>query len=186
MNHRVTTLLLAATLGLTGSAFAQQAAGEDEVSFEAVFGGQAVNDVDGRGLARFERYGEVPDGAIFESGRFAWKPAGKTWTLSLSARDAFQNDQRYFLDWSDPARFAVKLSHVELPHYYSSGSTTLWSGIGTGTLTLSNAFRQSIETAAGSPTAPVAATGIRAFMDELLAASGRPIDLQTARPRTAS
>ena len=65
MNHRVTALLLAATLGLTGSAFAQQAAGEDEVSFEAVFGGQAVNDVDGRGLARFERYGEVPDGAIF-------------------------------------------------------------------------------------------------------------------------
>jgi len=115
-----------------------------------VGGPQYVNQDDlGRGEARFKKFRDVPQGFAFEFGRFAWTPKDENLLFSLTAIDAAQDDQRDFLDLTNPARFSFTASFVEIPRFYSSGSKTLWSGIGSGTPTLDDAFRQGAELAAG-------------------------------------
>jgi len=157
-----------------------QPAEESTTSVTAVVGGQYVNDVGERGKARFNEFREVPEGAVFEFGRFTWTPKDRDLALSFTAIDAFQDDQRYFLHLSDPAKLTFKASFVELPRSYSTGSKTLWAGAGTGNLTLGAAFRQGAETAAGAPTAPFAAASLQAYMNAALAGAS-PIDLETRR-----
>ena len=154
---------------------------EKDTSLTLVGGPQYVNQNDlGRGKARFEEFRDVPQGFAFEFGRFAWTPKDKNLLFSLTAIDAAQDDQRYFLRLANPARFSFKAGYVEIPRFYSSGSKTLWSGVGTGNLTLNDPFRQGAELAAGAPTAPFAAAGIQAYMDAALAAAS-PFDLKTKR-----
>ena len=143
---------------------------EKDTSLTLVGGPQYVNQDDlGRGEARFKEFRDVPQGFAFEFGRFAWTPKDKDLLFSLTAIDAAQDDQRYFLDLTNPARFSFTASYVEQPRFYSSGSKTLWSGVGTGNLTLNDAFRQGAELAAGAPTSPFASPGIKAYMDAALA-----------------
>jgi hypothetical protein len=154
---------------------------EKETSLSLVGGPQYVNQDDlGRGEARFKEFRDVPQGFAFEFGRFAWAPKDKSLRFSLTAIDAAQDDQRYFLDLTSPARFSFTASYLELPRFYSSGSKTLWSGVGTGNLSLSDSFRQGAELAAGSPTAPFASPDLKAYMDAALAGTS-PFDLQTKR-----
>lgn len=154
---------------------------EKDTSLTLVGGPQYVNQDDlGRGKARFEEFRDIPQGFAFEFGRFAWTPKDENLLFSLTAIDAAQDDQRYFLDLTNPARFSFTASYVELPRFYSSGSKTLWSGAGTGNLTLNDAFRQGAELAAGSPTAPFASPDIKAYMDAALAGAS-PFDLKTKR-----
>jgi hypothetical protein len=172
-------------IALLATAFAApllaQEPAEKDTSFTLVGGPQYVNqDGLGRGEARFKEFRDVPQGFAFEFGRFAWTPKDKKLLFSLTAIDAAQDDQRYFLDLTNPARFSFTASYVELPRFYSSGSTTLWSGAGTGTLTLSDSFRQGAELAAGSPTAPFASPDLKAYMDAALSAAD-PFDLETKR-----
>lgn len=154
---------------------------EKDTSFTLVGGPQYVNQDDlGRGEARFKEFRDVPQGFAFEFGRFAWTPKDKSLLFSLTAIDAAQDDQRYFLDLTNPARFSFTASYVELPRFYSSGSQTLWSGVGTGNLTLSDSFRQGAEVAAGAPTNPFASPDLKAYMDAALAGAST-FDLQTKR-----
>jgi hypothetical protein len=154
---------------------------EKDTSLTLVGGPQYVNQDDlGRGEARFKEFRDVPQGFAFEFGRFAWTPKDKNLLFSLTAIDVAQDDQRYFLDLTNPARFSFTASYVELPRFYSSGSQTLWSGIGSGNLTLNDAFRQGAEIATGAPTAPFASPDIQAYMNAALAGAGT-FDLQTKR-----
>ena len=154
---------------------------EKDTSLTLVGGPQYVNEDDlGRGEARFKEFRDIPQGFAFEFGRFAWTPKDESLLFSLTAQDAAQDDQRYFLDLTNPARFSFAASYVELPRFYSSGSKTLWSGIGTGTLSLSDSFRQGAEAAAGAPTNPFASPDLKTYMDAALAGAS-PFDLQTKR-----
>src|SRR6266508_5677072 len=122
---------LAAAFVAVSPARAQQAQPEQpSTNVDAVVGGQWVNDVDARGQARFEEFRDVPERALLEFGRFSWSPRDRNFDLSLTAIDAGQQDQRYFLDVAMPALFDFKASYVEIPRFYSSGSKALWSGIG--------------------------------------------------------
>lgn len=176
------SLILPAVLAFAFSApLTAEEPAEKDTSLTLVGGPQYVNQDDlGRGEARFKEFRDVPQGFAFEFGRFAWTPKDKDLLLSLTALDAAQDDQRYFLDFTNPARFSFTASYVELPRFYSSGSKTLWSGAGTGNLTLSDAFRQGAETAAGAPTSPFASPDIKAYMDAALAGAS-PFDLRTKR-----
>ncbi len=153
---------------------------EPETNFTAVVGAQGVSQDDGRGQARFEEFRDVQEGAVLEFGRFSWDPKDKNFTLSLTAIDAGQNDQRYFLGAGLPGRFSFQASYVEVPRFYSSGSKTLWSGAGTGRLTLDEAFRQGAEAAAGPPTSPFASPALQAYMQAALDAAD-PIDIKYKR-----
>jgi hypothetical protein len=180
MTRKNLILLAVLSLAFSAALLAEEPA-EKETSVTLVGGPQYVNQDDlGRGEARFKEFRDVPQGFAFEFGRFAWTPKDKPILFSLTAIDAAQDDQRYFLDLTNPARFSFTASYVELPRFYSSGSKTLWSGIGTGNLTLSDAFRQGAEVAAGPPTAPFASPDIKAYMDAALAGVS-PFDLQTER-----
>jgi hypothetical protein len=178
------SLFLIATLAIAASLATPLLAEEPadkETSLTLVGGPQYVNQDDlGRGEARFKEFRDVPQGFAFEFGRFAWTPKDKTVLFSLTAIDAAQDDQRYFLDLTNPARFKFKASYVELPRTYSTGSKTLWSGIGTGNLTANDAFRQGAELAAGAPTNWFASPALEAYMDAALAGAA-PFDLQTRR-----
>lgn len=188
MTNMTTAFLRSLTLAATASLLLAPPAPAEETkpaeeattSVTLTVGGQSVNDVGDRGKARFNEFREVPEGAVFEFGRFTWTPKGKNLALSLTAVDAFQDDQRYFLNLTDPAKVTFKASYMERPRFYSSGSKTLWSGVGTGNLTLGEAFRQGAETAAGSATAPFASATLKAYMDAALAGAS-PFDLNTKR-----
>lgn len=175
-------MVFAAALAAAFPAGAQDSppAVDPETSFTATVGGQAVSQDDRRGQARFEEFRDVPEGAVLEFGRFGWEPKDRNFTLSLTAFDAGQNDQRYFLDSEAPGRFSFAASYVELPRFYSSGSKTLWSGVGTGRLTLDEAFRQGAEAAAGPPTSPFASSALEAYIRAALDASD-PIDIKYKR-----
>ncbi len=180
MNRKNLFLFALLSLPLAAPLCAEEPA-EKETSLTLVGGPQYVNEDDlGRGEARFKEFRDVPQGFAFEFGRFAWTPKDKSLLFSLTAIDAAQDDQRYFLDLTNPGRFSFTASYVELPRFYSSGSKTLWSGVGTGNLTLSDSFRQGAETAAGAPTAPFASGDLKAYMDAALAGAS-PLDLQTKR-----
>jgi hypothetical protein len=175
-------LAAAAAVAVTAPMRAEDAkpAEDSATSFNAVLGGQSVSGVDARGKARFDEFRDVPEGAVFEFGRFAWDPNDRNFHLSLTAIDVAQKDQRYFLNIAMPGTLSFKASYVENPRFYSSGSKTLWSGVGTGRLSLDEGFRQGAETAAGAPTSPFASSALKAYMDAALAGVG-PFDLKTHR-----
>lgn len=180
--NKITSLSLAALLlaGLPLLAEDAQPAETGTTRLDVVVGGQAVNDLDQLGQARFEEFRDVPEGVVLESLRFDWTPKEGDNSLSLTARDAFQDDQRWRLDFVDPARLWFKAGYAELPRYYASAAQTLWTGAGTGTLSLGEPFRVGAEAAAGSPTAPFASTALGAYMNAALAGTGFT-DLQTKR-----
>ena len=177
---RIRFALFLAALASAAPLLAEEAA-EKETSVVIVGGPQYVNEDDlGRGEARFKEFRDVPQGFALEFGRFAYTPKDKDWLLSITAIDVLQDDQRYFLDWTNPAKVSFMASYVELPRFYSSGSRTLWSGVGTSTLTLGESFRQGAELAAGAPTAPFGSPALKAYMDAALAGAN-PFDLKTKR-----
>jgi putative beta-barrel porin MtrB/PioB len=165
----------------TGPAFAQESkpAEEATTSVFAVAGGQYRNDLD-RGLARFNEFREIRKGGVLEFGRLFYEPKGSQLTLSFTVQNALQDHQRYVLALADPAKLRFRASYVERPRFYSSGSRTLWSGVGTGNLTLDPAFRQGAEAAFGSPTAPFASPSLETYMRSALAGASA-IDLKTKR-----
>jgi hypothetical protein len=180
MTRKNLFLLALLAVALAAPLLAQEKA-EKDTSFTLVGGPQYVNEDDlGRGEARFKEFRDVPQGFAFEFGRFAWTPKDKNLLFSLTAIDVAQDDQRYYLDLTNPARFSFTASYVELPRFYSSGSQTLWSGVGSGNLTLNDAFRQGAEIAAGAPTAPFASPDLQAYMNAALAGAGT-FDLRTKR-----
>ena len=162
-----------------------QATGGNDVRFEGVYGNQTVSGAAGRGYARFNEFRAVADGAVFESGRLIWAPHGRSWTLTLTGQDVGQQDQRYALRWNSPGRFTLHATYTGLGRFYSSGSTTLWSGVGTGALTLSQAYRQAVETTAGSATQPFAPAALGTLMQDAIARSGNAFDLRTQRNAAA-
>lgn len=141
---------------------------------EVTVGGQAVSNVDERGEARFEEFRDVPDGVVFDFARVAYGD------LSVTAIDAGQNDQRYFLNYGKPGKLELNATYSEIQRTYSTGSRTLFSGMGTGNLTIPEAFRQGAEDAAGAPNAPLASPALKAYMEAALA-NATAFDLRTHR-----
>ena len=183
-----TFAILFATLGISEhtllaqqTAAQQTAAQPPATSTTIVLGPQFVNQNNlGRGEARFKEFRDIPQGFTFEFARFLWTPADGHMVFSATARDVGQKDQRYAGELTKPGRFRLQLSFVEVPRFYSTGSKALWTGVGTGALTLSESFRQGAEQAAGDPNAPFASSAIASYIGSAIAASPG-IDLQTQR-----
>ncbi len=171
---RALSLPFALLLAVALPAAAQQAT----TSVDAVLGGQTVNDLE-RGEARFDEFRDVTKGAVFELGRFAYTPSEKL-SLSFTAQDVAQDDQRYFLDVVVPGLLSFKSSYVERPRFYATGAKALWTGLGTGRLTIDEAFRQGAETAAGAPNTPFASPALKTYMEAAFAAAN-PFELKTKR-----
>lgn len=178
----VASLLIAPALSARAIAQTAEApaTAEKTATLSAVVGGQSLNEVAPRGLARFNEFRETPEGAVFEFGQVTWKPRDSHLYLAFTAVDVAQKDQGYFLYFADPSKFRFKASFDQFLRQYSTGSKTLWSGGGTGRLTLDNAFRQGAEDRAGSPTQPFAVPELVAYMQAAMAAA-RPFDIVSDR-----
>jgi hypothetical protein len=90
-----------------------QAAGAGDTRSVVVVGGQGVANVSGRGTARFREFRDVADDGVFEFGRFLWVPSDAIGTVSVTAVDAAQDDERYFLDWTKPGTFSFQAAYRE-------------------------------------------------------------------------
>jgi hypothetical protein len=144
-------------------------------------GGQLVSGVeDERGEAKFEEYRDVPEGFVLDLAHVRYQPADGKVDFDFTAIDAGQDDQRYGLGLRIPGTFSLRLGYTQLPRTYSTGSTTLYSGIGTGFLTIPESFRQGAEDAAGAPNAPYPPAGLKSYMDAGLA-NGTTFTLGTER-----
>lgn len=153
-------------------------AGAPAIEIGGIVGAQAVDVDNDRGLARFEEFRDVPEGVVLDFARFAWR--GGDIDHSFTAIDAGQNDQRYFLELWKPQTFRFGASYVESQRTYSTGSKTLFSGIGTNNLTIDEGFRQGAENAAGAPNAPFANPALIAYMENALA-TATEFDLRSHR-----
>lgn len=162
--------LAAALLAPLGAAEEPKPA-DTTVKVEGVVGGQSVNDLDEKGQARFEENRDVPKGFVFEYGRIELAQKDGKVAASLTMQDVGQDDQRYFLN-VDAGRLSLDARYRELPHLYATAAKTLWSGAGTGRLTLDEGFRAGAEAAAGSPTAPLASQALVDYMNAALAKTG--------------
>lgn len=156
------------------------AAPEKTTALTLIGGGQYVNDLDARGKARFNEFREVPKGAFLEFGQFTWSGKDSNLHLAFTAIDVAQKDQGYLLYLADPTRFRFKASFDQFLRQYSTGSKTLWSGAGTGRLTLDSAFRQRAEDLAGAPTNPFASPELKTYIEAALAGAN-PFDIGTDR-----
>jgi hypothetical protein len=146
----------------------------DEQDVQVILGGQVVNSIDERGEARFEELRDVPEGAVLDFARVGFGDA------SFTAIDAGQDDQRYFLNFWLPNKLKLNAAYSEMQRTYSTGSKTLFSGIGTGNLTIPESFRQGAEDSAGAPNAPLASPALQAYIEHALA-NANIFDLRTER-----
>lgn len=162
---------LAIALSPALPAFAQDAAPatESDTSITISGGGQAVSVDEDRGEAKFEEHRDVPEGVVLDFAKVRYTPVDGTVDFDFLAIDAAQDDQRYDMGVRIPGKFSLRFGYSEIPRLYSTGSTTLYGGIGTGNLTIDEAFRQGAEDAAGDPRAPLASQALISYMQAGLA-----------------
>lgn len=167
--HRLVTIAaLAMALFAALPAAGQEATPASDTSVVVSAGGQVVSGVDDLGEARFEENRDVPEGAIFDFANIRYTPANGA-GFDLTLIDAGQDDQRFALGFRLPGILRLGIDYKEMPHLYSTRATTLYSGIGSGFLTISEPFRQGAEDAAGAPTSPFASPALQAYMEAGLA-----------------
>ena len=175
----ISAALLIAVPALAQEATTTTESKEPATKIVGAAGAQLVDVDNDRGKARFEEFRDVPEGAVFDFARVAWT-ANNNLDTSLTVMDAGQDDQKYFLELWLPGTFTFRTSYVEGLRTYSTGSKTLWSGIGTGNLTIPESFRQGAEDAAGAPNAPFASAALKTYMDTALA-NATVFDLRSQR-----
>jgi hypothetical protein len=141
---------------------------QSDSTIEAVVGGQAVDDADLRGQARFEEFRDITDEVVLDFARINFASANGASDFSFTAIDAGQDDERYFVDFWIPGRMTFRAGYVESLRTYSTGSRTLFSGIGTANLTIPESFRTGAEAAAGAPNAPFASPALISYMENAL------------------
>jgi hypothetical protein len=151
------------------------------ISGTLVLGPQYVNRDDlGRGRARFDEFRDVPQGFAFEFARIVWLPVDRNLSFSATAMDVGQHDQRYLVDVTNPGRFRARGGFTEMRRFYSSGSRTLWSGIGSPNLTVDGGIRQGAESLGGPPNSPFASPSLQVHLNDALA-NAPTIDIESGR-----
>jgi hypothetical protein len=154
--------------GAGSSEPAGESPAEGGSSVSAIVGGQIVEGADGRGEARFQEFRDVPDGALVEFARAMFIAPNASYDLSFTAQDAGQDDQRLYLNLWVPGTLSLRTSYVESLRTYSTGSRTLFSGIGTGNLTIPESWRQGAEDYAGAPNSPFPSAALGAYVQHAL------------------
>jgi len=86
------------------------------------FGGRFTS-VDGD-PARFQRYQDIRDGALFSDARYALEDPGGAWLLKTTADKVGWRDQRYSAEYERPGRFVISGLWDEIPQFYSVDTAT--------------------------------------------------------------
>lgn len=99
--------------------------------------GVTVRTVSGeRESAKFQEYREIPDGL---SGEVELRYKRKDLFFELEAKDIAEDDQYLRFRAGRYGKYRIELIYDKLPHRFAYDAKTLYSGIGSGNLTLSDA-----------------------------------------------
>lgn len=117
--------------------------------------------------AKFEEYRDISRGI---SGNLSFEAQkNRRRYIRGKAENAGQDDQFIGVEAGDYAKYAVELSYDNSIHRYAFGSKTLYSGVGSGVMTLDDALQANVQSA---PTAVETANRLNGFLAS--AATGDP------------
>jgi MtrB/PioB family decaheme-associated outer membrane protein len=116
--------------------------------------------------ARYERYRDLGDGLFLETARVSRTYRG--WLLDFMGDHVGRRDARYGAAVEDPGRIKAAFLWDQIPMLLSRTTRTLYSGIGTGDLTIDDSLQAIVQ---ARPAA------IEPVFDEF----SRPFDLKTRR-----
>ncbi len=99
--------------------------------------GVRVTDIDGDS-ARFERYRDLGDGLFMETVRLN-RETNNGWVLNFSGDHVGRSDQRHTGLFTRPGKFKAVVMWDQIPMLMSNSSQTIFSGAGSGVLTVDDA-----------------------------------------------
>ncbi len=108
-------------------------------------------------LAKYYEYSSIKPGAF---GDFFVAAGSRNGLYEIDAwgTNVGYSDQRYNAYWSKAGEQYLNFQYDQTPHVYSTSASTLFTGIGTNTLTLANPNLQNLLNAAGTPGCLTSAT----------------------------
>jgi MtrB/PioB family decaheme-associated outer membrane protein len=77
--------------------------------------------------ARFQRYHDFRDGAVFTDARYAREDPDGNWLFRVAGDNVGYRDQRYFADYERTGRFVISGLWDEIPQFYSVDTKTPYS-----------------------------------------------------------
>lgn len=98
--------------------------------------------LDGDG-ARYERYRDLGDGLFLEAARLSRERSG--WLLDFEAEHAGRRDQRYTASAVKPGKLEAWFRWDQIPMLLSRTTRTLYTGVGTGTLSIDDALQAQVQ-----------------------------------------
>ncbi len=105
--------------------------------------------VDGeRDSAKFEEYREIPDGLSGDV-KLKYQHDGKYY-LDLDAKDIAEDDQYLQLKGGEYGKYRIEIDYDKLPHRFAYDAKTLYSGVGTGKLTIGDGIQNSLQASTSS------------------------------------
>lgn len=110
--------------------------------------------------ARFERYRDLGDGLFLEHASARREANG--WLLDFGGEHVGRRDQRFTASAVDPGRLRASFMWDQIPMLLSRSTRSLYSGIGTGVLTIDDPLQAQVQTTP-SAIAPVFAQFGRGF-----------------------
>jgi hypothetical protein len=125
--------------------------------------------------ARFRMYQDLDEGAYVNNFSFHLKRPTDGFFVDLAGGGAGRNDQYYGLEFGRSNAWKLKLFFSETPHVFTDRYKSLWSGIGTGALTLLPGLTPGGTASTAADNAAVAA-----------AAAREPIALSLTRKRAGA
>lgn len=111
--------------------------------------GVTVRTVDGeRDSSKFEEYREIPDGV---SGEVDIKYKKKeSYFLEFKAKDIAEDDQNLKLRIGKYGRYRIEVIYDKIPHRFAYDAKTLYGGVGTGSLELSDRMKSDLQSSTSS------------------------------------
>jgi MtrB/PioB family decaheme-associated outer membrane protein len=98
--------------------------------------------IDGDG-ARYERYRDLRDGLFLEDVQVNREAKG--WLFELAGQHVGRHDQRLGANAIDPGRLKIGFLWDQIPMVLSRSTRTLFTGIGTGTLSIDDALQAQVQ-----------------------------------------
>src|SRR6516225_6045090 len=143
--------------------------------------------------AKFEEYGEVRPGAFLDWINLQAGTTDGRYAFDFWGRSVGLNNQSYSLDASELGRHYLSLGWDQTPHLISTSAKTIFGGVGTSSLTVSNSVQAALQ--AQSPNAalaaPPAANGVlgqtaRTNIENIINSNLTPLQLWMQRDKATA
>ncbi len=133
-------------------------------------------------IAKFEEYGKIPAGLFLDWFYLGAGSKDGKYSFDAWGRNVGYNNQSYGLDFAQNGFQYLTLGWDQTPHLYSTSAKSLFSGVGTTTLTVPDAVQNALSAqwtaASGNNAAGLTA---RQAINNIVTANSTPFDIETKR-----